>query len=329
MDKHYFNELLNKYLEGQATQEEKQFLISYYNVFELEPDVKALLAEEKKDAIKNEIRNNIWKNIEAREQPGKKRIFFTPFVRVAAAAIFIAVCTTAIFFATRTPDRKESLVSVLNKQKENRLIHLPDGSTVIVSIGATLNYPASFDHLDKREVYLEGEAFFDISHDPSKPFIVHSGSLATTVLGTAFNIKAIPRDSSITVTVTRGKVKISDDHKTLGLITKGQEIVYDKNKGKSVEKTLTTSGNLAWQKQDLFLDDATLEDAAKLLEDRFNVAIHFKDPTLKSNRFTTVFLKDEGIEQVLNSICEFNGARYEFDKQKSTITITKNTSITN
>ncbi|MCW3109493.1 MAG: anti-FecI sigma factor FecR, partial [Segetibacter sp.] len=176
MDKHYFIELLNKHLRGEATQEENQFLIRYYNLFELEPDVEALLMEEKNKQIKNEIKENIWKNIEFKEQLPKKVIpLNNRIIRVAAAVIFVVICTTAVFFVNRTSSKEQSFVSLLNEQKGHRLILLPDGSSVIVNIGAKLKYPPSFTDLNKREVYLEGEAFFDIAHNPDKPFIVHTG----------------------------------------------------------------------------------------------------------------------------------------------------------
>lgn len=325
MDKPYFIKLLHKYLKGESTEEEKQFLINYYNLFEASPDMEALVAGEKKEEISSGIKENIWKNIHAKEQAREKRILLNRrIIRVTAAAVFISICITAIFFAGGTSQKNPAPISFHNQQKENCLIHLPDGSTVIVNAGGKLKFPPSFRGLEKREVYLEGEAFFDISHYPTHPFIVHTGTLETTVLGTAFNVKALSGDSEITVTVTRGKVKISKPDKTLGLITKGQQIIYDKSEGNSIQKTINVPNTLSWKKQDLFLDDVTVEDAAKLLAERFDVNISFEEPAIKTNRFTTVFLKNESLEQVLKSICEFNEVSYQYNKEKATIIISKN-----
>ena len=325
MDKHYFLELLHKYLKDEATNEEHQFLLSYYNLFQSEPDVLALLSQEKKEELKSQIHTSIWQNISRAEQLDEnvKPIKRWSVRMIAAAAILLAICTIGIFFLRNESAKNQTVVAQVNQQKINRLVRLPDGSTVIVSSGSKLNYPSSFDGLARREVYLEGQAFFDIKHNASKPFIVHTGQFETTVLGTAFNIKAFPGDIDITVTVIRGKVKVSDQNKTLGIILPHQQITCNKQKANSTLKTVDTDTYLDWKAQDLLFDDVTVAEAAELLEERFNVNITFSDQLIKSNRFTTTFLKGESLEQVLTSICEFNGAVYQYDKEKATVSISQ------
>ena len=323
MDKHYFLELLHKYLKDEATNEEHQFLLSYYNLFQSEPDVLALLSQEKKEELKSQMHTTIWQNISRGEQLDEnvKPIKRWSVRMIAAAAILLAICTIGIFFLRNESAKNQTVVAQVNQQKINRLVRLPDGSTVIVSSGSKLNYPSSFDGLARREVYLEGQAFFDIKHNASKPFIVHTGQLETTVLGTAFNIKAFPGDIDITVTVSRGKVKVSDQNKTLGIILPRQQITCNKQKANPTLKTVDADTYLDWKAQDLLFDDVTVAEAAELLEERFNVNITFSDQLIKSNRFTTTFLKGESLEQVLTSICEFNGAVYQYDKEKATVSI--------
>jgi ferric-dicitrate binding protein FerR (iron transport regulator) len=323
MDKHYFLELLHKYLQGKATNEEQQFVLSYYNLFQSEPDVLALLTKEKKEELKNQIHSTIWQNISQHELPQKKVIPINRwFVRVAAAAILLAICSTGILFLHNDQSSKrQTFAGHANKQKENHLIRLPDGSTVIVNADSKLNYPSSFDGLTKREVYLEGQAYFDIKHNSSKPFIVHTGKLATTVLGTAFNVKAFPGDMDITVTVRRGKVKVSDQNRIVAIITPDQQIAYNKGKATASQKMVKAEIYLDWKEQDLLFADVTVAEATELLEERFNVKISFNDEIIKSNRFTTTLLKGESLEQVLKSICEFNSAAYQYDKENATVII--------
>ena len=352
MDKHYFLELLHKYLKEEATNEEHQFLLSYYNLFQSEPDVLALLSQKKKEELKSQMHTSIWQDISSAEQPDETCMSLPltkqheyklmeaslplknkPYtnenvkpikrwsVRMIAAAILLAICTIGIFFIRNEPAKNQTAAAQVNQQKINRLVRLPDGSTVIISSGSKFNYPSSFDGLARREVYLEGQAFFDIKHNASKPFIVHAGQFETTVLGTAFNIKAFPGDIDITVTVTRGKVKVSDQNRTLGILLPRQQITCNKQKANPTLKTVDTDTYLDWKAQDLLFDDVTVAEAAELLEERFNVNITFSDQLIKSNRFTTTFLKGESFEQVLTSICEFNGAVYQYDKEKATVSI--------
>ena len=325
MDKQYLIKLLNRYLQGKTTDEENKFLINYYNLFESVPKTEASISSEKKEELNNQMIEDLWQHIDAEETKDKKAIVINKWVtRMAAASILVAVCTMAVYFFPGHPASEKIAESRhFNTQKENRVIHLDDGSTVILSSGSKLSYPSSFKDLAKREVFLEGEAFFEISHHPSQLFIVHTGILETTVLGTAFNIKALQNGANIIITVKRGKVKVAERGKVVGLITKGQQIDYNKSKGSAVQKTANTDSAMTWKKQDLLLDDATVGEAAKLLEDKFDVNISFSDRQMETQRFTTVFLQNENLEQILKSICEFNGASYIYNKEKATVTISK------
>ena len=322
MDKRYFIGLVHKYLKGTATKEEQQFLNSYYNFFQSEEDVVALLNEEEKNKLKHLMQDAIWKNIADVEQEGRKVISIRKWiVRVTAAAVFLGLCGTGLFFLLDKKSKNNNISASVARQKENRIVRLPDGSTVILHAGSTLDYPSSFKGLPQRKVYLQGQAYFDIKSNPSQPFIVHTGKIETTVLGTAFNIKANPGDADITVTVTRGRVKVSDQNSTLGIIVANQQIVYNKQKLVSVQNKVNAETFVTWKEQDLLFDNVTVEEAAAVLEERFNVHIEIKDSIIRSNRFTTSFSKGENLEELLKSICEFNGAVYNYNINKATVII--------
>ena len=338
MDKQYFINLLQKYQQGRLTKEEHQFLESYYELFQNEPDILNTLNNEEKKEFENEIKGNIWNNISKEEQPSAKiRIINKRIIKAAAAAIFIGIISSLFFFYNLSlkkqgiaslavqqfngKSKKQANATLVIHQKENRVIFLPDGSTVILSSGSKLNYPSSFDGMKKREVFLEGQAFFDIKHNPSRPFIVHTGKVETTVLGTAFNIKAIPGEKDITVTVKRGKVKVSDEHKVLGIITPKQQITYNKEKVSSTLKMIDNESYLDWKDQDLFIDNLTLSEAAKILEDQYKVKIIISDSSIREQRFTATFPKGGSFEQALKSICVFNGLNYTYNKEKYMVII--------
>lgn len=339
MDKHYFIKLLHKYQQGDVTKEEKQFVESYYNLFQNEPDILDTLSFEEKNEFENEIKVNIWNNISKVEKAAPKIRFINKrFIKVtAAAAIFIGIISSLFFIyhlSTKKQGSASFVVQQLNNksnnlvnntlaihQKENRVIFLPDGSTVILSPGSRLNYPSTFDGMEKREVFLYGEAFFDIKHNASRPFIVHTGKVETIVLGTAFNIKAIPGEKDITVTVKRGKVKVTDENKILGIITPNQQITYNKEKVSSTLKIVESDSYLDWKDQDLFIDNLTLSEAAMLLEEQYKVKIIISDSSIREQRFTATFPKGKSFEQAIKSICIFNGIVYTYDKGKSIVVI--------
>lgn len=324
MNKTHFIKLLQKYLQGNATQQERQFLMSYYELFDAEPDVVDAMNDEQKEVLKNQIKDSIWQSIDEHEQQAQKTtisLYKGWFKIIPVAAIIFAICITGIVFIFNKSQIQENNITKTIQEKENQLIRLPDGSLVIIRTGSKLHYPHSFDDLVTREVYLEGQAYFDVKHDPSKPFIVHTGSLKTTVLGTAFNIKAWPAEVDVSVTVTRGKVKVGNQNKIIGTLVEDQQLTFIKEKADVIQKDVKARTYLSWKEQDLLIDDVTISEAAELLGDRFDVNITCSEEVIRSERFTLTILKDESLEQVLSSICEFNNADYHYDKEKASVII--------
>lgn len=325
MDKKHFIDLLNKYLKQEATKEECDFLLSHYNLFDHEPKIWDSLTDEKKLELKSEIDYNIRNIISTETNLIKNNRSFNRKIWISIAsiaAILFIVFAGDLYFTDQKHFNKSSVISRFSRVKENRLIQLPDGSTVIVSPGSKLNYPSSFDGLTKREVYLDGQAYFDVKHNPSKPFIIYTGKLKTVVLGTAFEINAWSDESDIRVTVSRGKVKVQDrNNRILRIISPNQQITYNTLNENIIHKVVNLPEYLAWKDHDLILSDVTISEASALLEDRFQVKILIGDDHLKSKRFTTTVLKGEKIETILNSITEFNDAKFTYDIDKSEVVI--------
>lgn len=299
--------------------------MSYYNLFQSEPDVLALLTSEEKDDLKESIRHGIWEKIYREEKAGVKA---AP-VRYWRIGLSVAAAAAVILFAFRmflwnTPSsihKQESNLAFI--RNGNHVISLPDGSTVTLGQNSRLNYSQSFGSAAIREVFLEGQAFFDVRRDSVRPFVVRAGKVNVTVLGTAFNVKAFSADGDITVTVQKGKVRVSDPVKTLGVITPHQQIVYNKQNEYSIKQSVNTDSCLEWRKLDCLFDNLTLSEMTALLEERFKVKIIISDQVRSTDRFTATFPQSEGLEQALKSICEFNDVTYVFDKAKATVLIRK------
>lgn len=228
--------------------------------------------------------------------------------KIAACLAFIIICSGAAFFyfnneiSPVSPNSTEAL-----DLRQPGFIKLPDGSTVVLNGGSKLEFPESFAG-DTREVTLTGEAYFDITHDPIRPFVVHTGKVRTTVLGTAFNIKAYPEQSDITVTVTRGKVKVSDDKQVFGIVNPDQQITFNKNREVTEQKAVDSYEVTAWIEKDIYFEDATIDQAVSQLEKRFGVTIILNNSRINDCKFTATFVKGEDIEQILRVLCDFNNA---------------------
>jgi ferric-dicitrate binding protein FerR (iron transport regulator) len=322
MNKHDFIKLLNKYLEGSATAEERSFVINYYNVFENEQDVLDLLSDESRDELKTGMNAKIWETIGDREKHDMKiRVLKKWSFQLAVAAVVLAIGISSVIFYQNRTSTKPVVSKVVLSGKDNQAVSLPDGSMVILCVGSELDYPVSFNDQSEREVTLKGQAYFDIHHDESKPFIVHTGKIKTTVLGTAFNIKAFEKEQDITVTVQRGRVKVNNEDKELCVITPSQQVVYNKQTDGYVQNVVTNDDYLSWKAYDLYFDNLTVTEAADLLERRYDVKISVNNPSRQEKRFTATFLKNQSLEKCLNGICAFNNCVYTYDKQKATVSI--------
>jgi transmembrane sensor len=320
MDKKKILELLRKHSKGTATAEERNFLMNLYDMFASETDAMDLLNADEKQELKQDIQKAIWEKIQQQEQTKDVVVMKASYLRKVAAVVFFVVCAAGVLFYTRDRHAQNNVVtSKIIRRSPNFFVVLKDGSRVILSYGSKLTYAPGFA---KREVYLSGKAYFDIKHDAARPFIVHTGNVFTTVLGTAFNIEALPGDKTITVTVTRGKVKVNDENKLIGVIVPNQQIIYNKNVERSTKNHITAAVFTGWTTENnLYLEDVSVAEAVRLFEERFKVKIVFGDDSIKNKHFTTSFDSAASLDQALRSTCAFNDATYSYNKERTLITI--------
>jgi len=196
-----------------------------------------------------------------------------------------------------SPDRATSYI---------RHLTLPDGTSVILKSGSTLHFPEEFRGRT-REVILSGEAYFDVKHMNSKPFIIHTGNVKTTVLGTAFDIKAWPGQKNVVVSVTRGKVRVEDDKKILAVLTVNQSINYDLRNTDAKQQTVNAEEVVNdWTKQDMVFDRTSFESIAQILSKRYGKNITISSVRLANERITSSFSGTESLEDILETLCTIN-----------------------
>lgn len=315
-DNNRLNELLNRYTNGYSTEEERRELILLID--QLPQDQMSLklwqelweTTEEKKSLYSPKAKRILHAILESDRAriPDIKKYSWTINLRVAAVFALLVTFTSIYYYVNS--DSVGLSVSKSSSLRVKQQITLPDGSLVVLNEGSTLDFPPTFNGKLTREVILKGEGFFDIRHDPSKPFIVHSGKLKTTVIGTAFNISAYDSSKNITVTVSRGKVKVSDDSEVIGILSMDQQLTFNTKRNTSTQQKIDSKKSTAWVEADIFFDEVTFEDAVSLLEKRFNLKITFSNDKLRACRFTATFISGADLEQILTVICEFNNARH-------------------
>jgi ferric-dicitrate binding protein FerR (iron transport regulator) len=314
-----FTFLFHRYVNNTSTPEEKAEFLQFLQSSENDDELKFLLdqlwdeAPDKK--LSDERATAIYKVALKGDRTSLSRasVFFS-FRKIAAVLLLGIIGGGTFLYVSQYPNAKYPLSAQAGESaKQHTFIQLPDGSTVVLNAGSHLEFPDSFENTPTREVSLIGEGFFDIKHDESKPFIVRTGKLTTTVLGTAFNVKAFADESNITVTVTRGKVKVSDNEKVLGIISPDQQIVFDKVTDKASQVIVNAHQAIVWVENDIFFEDITMADAVNQLTERFMVKILLSNEAIRQCRFTATFVNGENLDQILGVICEFNKATFKYE----------------
>jgi len=334
-DKETFLRLLQRYLDDTITSEERAELMRAIgnSIFDKDIDefVDQMLGQETVFAEMDEIRaREILKDIFSEQKtkphlPRKTRFIKKyAFINAAAAAVLmIAVITTWYLISQQRQDVEKTLFSQSDKVRQTEPTHftgrqyvrLPDGSTVLLNEKSELRYLyGNSSEEGLREVYLAGEGYFDIQHDASRPFLVHIGDLTVKVLGTAFNVKAYSGDNEVQIAVTRGKVQVSREDKSYGVITPDEQIVINTSTDEYEQSRVDTESVTSWKNNYLVIDNLDIEDAMQLIGNKYNVSIEINDKSLSKHRITATFLNHEDLDHVLMVLCEVINARYYIDE---------------
>jgi len=327
MDKPEFKNLVKKYLAGSATPDETTAVEGYYQLFQDELDMTDQLDNESVLSLENRMRDGIASRLE-RIETSSKPIYRTWYFHAAAIFIGLVVSLGILYFSRGELNRLEqpAASAVAPTNAANRFIRLPDGSTVLLHGTSSLTYGKDFNE-KTREVTLSGEAYFDVVHLDSKsgakPFVIKTGNVKTTVLGTAFNIQAWQGQKEVVVTVKRGKVKVENDTKLLGILTENKQIVFNTNTNISSAKVVEVNKTVAWAQTDMTFDAMPFGELAEQLGKRYGIEISFKNPLLKQCPITGRFTGTEKIEDVFrilsatsNTTFTFNGTQLMIDGEQ-------------
>ncbi len=257
-------------------------------------------------------------NYPIEQSPTTAFISRMPLLR-AAVILFAVLGTAFILWRSFVPPHKPTLATAGMPKKtkavthNRQVINLPDGSTVVLNADSKLVYPPDFTS-NTRDVYLSGEGYFDIKHNPAKPFIVHTGPVTTKVLGTAFNINAYRSQDFVTVTVTRGKVEVKRKQKLLGVLVQNEQIVFNAATEVFTKKSVHADTVVLWKNDEMYFDNISFSEAAIIISNKFNVNITFNEERIRNCQFTAAFNNDATLEQVLTVLGQLNNVSYRIEE---------------
>lgn len=341
MDNNVFLELAVKYYLGECSKNEEQ---------EMKKLLQARSYSEQYEKIKSQIEEyeNSQKHMEFsvydgfdklsekikmyepnfRENAKKdtlKEIIFTPvFLRTAASVAFVMIISTVILYSIGIFDQQTKLPAwneKITELGERSILTFLDGTTITLNSGSRLKYPARFEN-DCREVFLEGEAYFDVKRDPNRPFIVHSENLSTTVLGTKFNVSAFPEEKTISVSLVEGKVKVVKNEKgkndEMAVLEPKQQFRYDKKTNVSSFEKFDSLNVVGWIDNIFKFDDEPLGKVLSQFKRSFDVEFELADESL-ANRIISAKFENSSLWTVTEVIKKLTGLESKFIKENNEV----------
>jgi hypothetical protein len=193
-------------------------------------------------------------------------------------------------------------------------LQLSDGTLVHLNSGTTLKYPVKFIAGENRQVFLDGEAFFDVAKDKKHPFIVNADKLNVRVLGTHFNVSSYPEDAATDVVLVEGSVGMYNTNEEFNankniILKPGYKGSFNKENTNISTKPVLTDIYTSWINGGLTFRNMTFKNIITKLERRYNVTIINKNEKLANERFNASF-KEESIEKVMSYFNDLHGINY-------------------
>jgi ferric-dicitrate binding protein FerR (iron transport regulator) len=319
-----YSEKIDRYINGRADNDEEAFVESLFLNGENDPILRYSLERDWNnldiDSYKSEVNidhllDRVHHDIHKTGQSKKRSLFYRlgySYMRVAAILLLPLLITGGLaynYFGKKNNYTEEQQVtsSIYAPYGSRVNFTLPDGTIGMLNSGSILTYSLPFNK--SRKVSINGEAWFNVSHDEAHPFEISSGTSKIKVLGTKFNISAYPEENYIEVVLQEGKVSYSN-HEVPGefSMTPSERLVFQDG---TISRSVTDPAKYcAWTKGNLVFRGDPMVEVARRIERWYNIKIELKDKELENYSFRATF-QDDKLEEVLKFLSMTSPMRYE------------------
>lgn len=269
-------------------------------------------ASEHHDAYKKEA-----KSLLVKIQPKKKTFNIWPLMKYASVFLLLLLSGFGIYQYYTVYSNPTVYTALHISKGEKKQIILSDGTKVILNAGSYLRYPSSFAGEKQRVIEMNGEGFFEVKRDESKPFIVQTKDASVKVLGTSFNMKAYDSDEQISVSVQTGKVQV-DVSDAMTRLLPNEQLMYDRRNGEFHKRNEDVKRVTSWIKGGLYFNRTPIYSVIKELERIYDCEIEFA-PGDKYEEYIYGEHDNKNLEAVLKSIQYSTGIKYKMDGTKITL----------
>ena len=312
--------LLEKFFQKQASDEEIIRLKELFGQTETEAMLSGYYGkkwEEAASGSEEETEERIWTKLQKQIQTQTKSAqgklpLWRKSLRIAASILVPLFCIGLGYYLSENkskPVDNKTTVQVEVGQKAN--VQLPDGTNVWLNSAGSLTYDNAYNRKD-RVVYLQGEAYFEVNKDKTRPFIVKANDISVEALGTSFDVKAYPADNYVTAILLKGSIRVSSPFQS-EVLKPNEKLTFTKSDNQFTKSVLLDANkNVSWIDNQLAFEQERLEDIAKVLERMYSIQIRFTSENLKDIRFSGT-IKNNNLENVLQLITLVSPVRYSLE----------------
>ncbi|KAA0991999.1 FecR family protein [Dyadobacter aurulentus] len=324
--------LLQKYLSGQCTEEEKVQVEAWYDSMQGETAFLDQLPETDVAGIQENTFLGIKNQLGFEENKPEQTINWRWLTSIAASVLIAAGVYFLYHIKNQSKEqiiaqrhvRKEAVALVTFRNEAKRIVihRLPDRSSVAMHPDAIITYPQKFDSA-QRAVTFSGEGFFDIQKDPSRPFLIESGELVIRVLGTSFNVKAPVSRKVVQVDVVTGSVQVSARGKVGNpqqvTLKPKEQALFEAGSGKLTARAIAPQiRKPIYEPVTIVFEETPMNTVTEQLEKRFNVNISLSNPGLAHCSVTANF-ESQPLSSILEMLCTTLEASYSLSGETITI----------
>lgn len=305
--------LLHRYIKGEATEEEKRKVIQWLD--ENPEHIREYKAMHKLYDI------SLWSQPEAigEERDSRKNVIrrlSLEFLKIAAALLIGLAAAWQLFYNEMDAPHTQTFYAPTGQRAE---LTLADGTKVWLNAGSTLRFPDRFDK-DSRNVELDGEGYFDVTHDKDRPFTVQTKKFAIHVLGTEFNVRAYSNSDSYETALIEGSVEVTMDQSERSVRLKPNEVL-SMDKGKLTMGTISDHNYFRWKEGLFCFENETVAGLIEKIEIYYDVHIDMQNKSLLNHRYSGKFRIKDGVEHVLKVLQLEHTFSYTKNDKLNSITI--------
>jgi ferric-dicitrate binding protein FerR (iron transport regulator) len=242
---------------------------------------------------------------------------FRILIAAATMAFLVTLGGLGLWIAGKTSLQQMATASTIVATNEGEKAHiiLSDSTEIILNSGSSLQYNGQYNIKD-RKVRFTGEAFFDVSTNPEKPFVVQLDQMSVSATGTRFNIFSFGNEDRVETTLEEGAITVSIKGKEPVKVKSGQQVVYFVKSKNVVLRDVATDTYTSWKENKLRFNDTPFEEVLRRIGRKYNVVFEITNRDLLNLKFTATFI-DEPIEEVMKMLRDVSPITYKINNRTS------------